>query len=443
MTIFLLLNSCTSKEKLLVKKEITPPIIQVLQKKEYEKEYVADLRHYSQDVFSYSKDINEQKIFSQKEYEHSYFSVWNYKGIKTSLADAKWAHKRYKAGNTYGENLQLLKKDFFDTTLENANFEEYDTLNKKALSLKKLNIRAMPSDKPVLLDPSEAGEGFPFDYLQNSLISANKPLLVSHYSKDGEWAFVESSFAFGWVKSRNIALIKDKYTEVWQRAEQVFVTKEGSSIYSQDGHFLFKSRVGMMFPLIDEDKESYTVLTIAKYKYDKPLYIESKISKKIVHKGILDFNSENINRIINEVSKTNYGWGGIYAQRDCSSTLRDFYAPFGLWLPRNSYKQSKVGKRISLDGLSNEEKIRIIKEKAIPFRTLLYKQGHIVLYVGIHQGKIIIYQNIWGIKTLEDGKEGRFIIGRPIFSSLEVGSNLRDYDKNSSILVKLKSISIL
>ena len=442
VAIVLLLNSCTSQEVLVVKKE--PKIVEVpALPKVNKKEYVEDLIKYSQNVATYTQNIDAKKLFSQEAYEKSYFSVWNTSGLRTSVDDAKWAHKRYKAGNTYGENLQLLKKDFFDAVLENANFKEYGLLNKKALTINTVNLRAMPSEKPVLLDPSKAGEGFPFDYLQNSLIAANKPLLISHYSKDGKWAFVESSFAFGWVKSRNIALIKDKYTQVWQRAEQVFVIKDGIPIYSQDGYFLFKSRVGMMFPLIGEEKESYTVLTIAKYKHEKPLYIESKISKDTLHKGILEFNTENINTIINEVSKTNYGWGGIYAQRDCSSTLRDFYAPFGLWLPRNSYKQSQVGKVISLDGLSKEEKIHIIKEKALPFRTLLYKQGHIMLYVGVNQDKIIVYQNVWGVKTKKDGIEGRFIIGRPIFSTLEVGSNLKNYDKNSSVLVKLKSLSIL
>ena len=147
--------------------------------------------------------------------------------------------------------------------------------------------------------------------------------------------------------------------------------------------------------------------------------------------------------ILEQISKTNYGWGGIYGQRDCSSTLRDFYAPFGLWLPRNSSLQAKLGEVISVESLSSEEKIEIIKENAKPFRTLIYKKGHIGLYVGTRDGRIIMYQNVWGVKTKEEGVEGRFIIGRPIFSTLEVGSNLREYDKSSSMLKKLKSISTL
>ena len=84
-----------------------------------------------------------------------------------------------------------------------------------------------------------------------------------------------------------------------------------------------------------------------------------------------------------------------------------------------------------------------IKKEAIAFRTLVYKQGHIALYVGQFNNQAIIFQNVWGIKTKKDGVEGRFIIGRPIFSTLEVGKNLKAFDANTSMLIKLKSISTL
>ena len=431
------MTSCaTTKELVSLQKEIKKPkSIQVPQT-------IEELKTISQDVKDYTQNIKKSS-FSQAEYEKKYFRIWNIDKSSLSLHDVMWADRAYRVGKTYGENLQLLKPSFFDALLDNSNYDKYLTLNIKALSIKPLNIRAMPTIKPVLRDPSKAGEGFPFDYLQNSTITANKPLLISHYSKDKEWAFVESSFAYGWVKASGIVEIEKKYTTLWQEAEQVFITKEGVPIFSKDNKFLFKSRIGMMFALIDENNDSYTILTFNKYKNNQPLFLKAKIEKNIAHKERLEFNSQNINKILKEVSKTNYGWGGIYGQRDCSSTLRDFYAPFGLWLPRNSSQQAKLGNVILVDDLKNTEKREIIKENAKPFRTLIYKKGHIGLYVGIKNNQIIMYQNVWGVKTLKDGVEGRFVIGKPIFSTLEVGSNLKDYDKNSSMLYKLKSISTL
>ena len=435
--IALLINSCATKEEILVK-----PIVEV-KEKIVQQEYIEDLKLIPQDVSFYTQNIQTTDIGSQVEYEKDYFRVWNTNESNLSLDDAMWAHKIYKVGNTYGENLQLLEQSFFDDMLVNANYENYLSVNKKALSLNLLNIRAFPTDKVILRDPSKAGEGFPFDYLQNSTIAANKPLLIFHYSKDREWVFVASSFAYGWVKSSEVVIIDEKYTRLWQQAEQVFITEDGVPIYSQDNEFLFHSRVGMMLALIGEDKDTYTVLTVAKYKENRPLYLKSKISKDIAHKGKLVFNAQNIDKIINELSKSHYGWGGMYEQRDCSSTLRDFYAPFGVWLPRNSHQQSLVGEVIKLDSLSDKDKVNYIKENAIAFRTLVYKKGHIGLYVGTLKNEVIIYQNVWGVKTKKDDIEGRFIIGKPIFSTLEVGSNLSDYDKNASMLHKLKSISTL
>lgn len=405
--------------------------------------YIEDLKTVPQDVRYFTQNLQKSALFPQEAYEKNYFRVWNLDEISISLSSAKWAHTTFHVGDTYGENLQLLTEEFFSSNLDNANYEKYKSLNKKALTLVNVNVRAFPTNKPLLRDPNLAGEGFPFDYIQNTSIAPNKPLLISHYSKDKEWAFVESSFAFGWVKTRNIAVIDDKYTKQWQKAQQVFIVKEGVPIYSEENNFLFKSRIGMMLALVDEDEETYTVLTIGRYKNKKPLYIQSKISKSIAHKGVLAFNKKNITMVLKEVAKTNYGWGGMFAQRDCSSTLRDFYAPFGLWLPRNSSQQSKQGKVINLKNKPIDEKVAILKKEGVPFRTLVYKKGHIALYVGQYNNRAIIFQNVWGVKTKKDGVEGRFIIGRPIFSTLEVGKNLDDFDANASMLSKLESISIL
>ena len=407
-------------------------------------EEIEDLSYIPQSASNYSKilDSNISKA-DQSKFEKHYFSVWNMETPVSDKESVQWAFNTFRVGKSYAENLQLHEDDFFDVMKDNAQYEQYSSLNIRAISLKELNIRAFPTERPLLRDPEKAGEGFPFDYLQNSTIHANKPLLVTHYSKDKEWVHVFSSFAYGWVKASEVVFLEKKHTDLWQKAEQIFITKENEPIYSVDGEFLFKTKIGMMFALIDENEEAYTVLTVATYKNKEPLFLQSKISKSYASKGILDFNSTNMNLIIDEISKSNYGWGGMYGQRDCSSTLRDTFIPFGIWLPRNSYQQSKVGDIVSIDELSDEEKIATIKEKAIPFKTLLYKQGHIVLYVGIYNDKVVVFQNTWGIKTYKDGVEGRFIVGKTIFSTLRVGNNLDDYDEDAGLLRNLKSMNTL
>jgi len=406
---------------------------------------IQDLVNFPQNVKYYLKNIddNNKTYKIQQKYEKYYFSIWNRSKPNEKLKDVKWPFLSYKYGKSYGENLQPINRSFFKQMLDDSNFKDYATLNLKAITIKEVNIRAFPTIKPLLRNPKLAGEGFPFDYLQNSTIHANKPILISHYSKNKEWAYVFSSFASGWIKSSEFVVLNKKYTKIWQKAKQIHITKEGVDIYDEKHNFMFKSKIGMMFALIKENKDTYTILTVSKKKSNLAYFIRSKILKNIASKNYLQLNKENLKNIIDEVSKTNYGWGGMYEQRDCSSMLRDLYAPFGIWLPRNSYQQSKVGQVISFENLDSNQKIKLIKEKAVPFQTLLYKKGHIVLYVGTYNDEIIIFHNAWGIKTIKDGYDGRIIIGKPIFSTLKLGKNQRFYDKNSEILKNLKSMNIL
>ncbi len=405
--------------------------------------YVDGFTDIPQEVSLYTYTINKGYISSLESYEKMYFQPWNIQSMDIPLQNAMWAYKSFTSSNSYGENLQPLNKVFFEKIQENSNFDAYSTVNKRAITIKKLNIRAFPTDRPVLRNPDKAGEGFPFDYMQNSTIAANKPIFVSHYSKDKAWIFIKSSFAYGWVKSRDIVTIEKKYTDIWQNAQQIFILKDNESFYTPKGDFLFQSTIGTMLPLIEESSKVFHVLAITDYKLKQAYYVNSILKKSFGHNGILKFNAKNINRIINELLHVNYGWGGMYNQRDCSSTIRDFFAPFGIWLPRNSYQQSKVGKVISLENMSDSQKIAAIKQNAVPFETLLYKKGHIVLYVGTINNKIIIFQNVWGIKTIYNKIEGRFIIGKAIFSTLQMGSNLSDFDQNASLLKNLKSMNIV
>lgn len=439
----IMIGCATKPQPVLIKKSEESNTTIKINIKPKSKIEIFDIVSFPQTSSPYLDSIDIKKAnINQKKYEKNYFRVWN-KTPKDSLNSAMWPFYSYRVGNSYGENLNLIDKSFFDSMQKNSNFNHYKSVNKNALTLKHLNIRAFPTSKPLFKNPSLAGEGFPFDYMQNSSISANKPVFISHYSVDKEWAYIFTSFTGGWVKANDLVIIEKKYTSLWQKAEQIFLIKDGISIYDENNVFLFKSRVGMMLPLIKEDKENYIVLSVSSYKNSQANYHKSKIPKNISHKGVMDFNKNNLKLVIDEVAKSKYGWGGIFNERDCSSTIRDIYAPFGVWLPRNSSQQSKVGKIINLDGLSDKQKLKLIKEKAIAFKTLLYKKGHILLYVGIYNDEVIAFHNVWGIRTKTESKDGRIIIGKAIYSTLNLGQKQEYYNEEAGILKNLKSLNIL
>ncbi|MDQ1264474.1 MAG: hypothetical protein QG559_1475 [Campylobacterota bacterium] len=404
---------------------------------------IADLKNIPQDALFYTQNMQEANISHiHNNFEKSYFRAWN-EDIKEDLNSIMWSFRAFKFTNSYGENLRPLKQNFFDEMLENSNFPEYKTLNAKAITTKQTDVRVFPTIKPLFKNPSLAGEGFPFDYLQNSTICANKPILISHYSKDKEWAYVFSGFVSGWVKTDNFAILSDADAELLQRHQQIAIVKENIPIYDENHIFLFKSKIGMMFGLLDEDEDSYTIATIASEHGSKALFLKSKIAKSIAYKDRLHIEPKSISLVTNELYKNNYGWGGLYEQRDCSSMIRDMFTPFGIWLPRNSYAQSRIGKVIDMKNMSDEEKIRTIKQNAIPFQTLLYRKGHIVLYVGTYNDEIIVFHNTWGIRTIQNGVEGRHIVGKAIFSTLKLGKEVENYDTNAELLKNLLSMNTI
>ena len=150
-------------------------------------------------------------------------------------------------------------------------------------------------------------------------------------------------------------------------------------------------------------------------------------------------------RMANELINEPYGWGGLYGNRDCSAMIRDLFAPFGIWLPRHSEDQVKeAGYYIDLKGLTPKQKEKIIIEKGIPYLTILWRKGHVMLYIGAQNGQALIFHNIWGIKTKDlRGREGRKIIGQAVITTLRPGSELRNFDAAGDLLANIAGMSIL
>ena len=89
----------------------------------------------------------------------------------------------------------------------------------------------------MFLDPQKAGEGFPFDYNQNSSIKMNTPIFISHFSKDKAWVFVESNFATGWLNTKDIAYIDDVLINKFKSGTYFVATEDNFPIY-KNGIFL-------------------------------------------------------------------------------------------------------------------------------------------------------------------------------------------------------------
>jgi hypothetical protein len=92
---------------------------------------------------------------------------------------------------------------------------------------------------------------------------------------------------------------------------------------------------------------------------------------------------------------------------------------------------------------NNSQKLTTIKEKGIPFETIIYKKGHVLLYVGTVDNTVLVMHNIWGIRTKDKmGVTGRVVIGRAVVSTLELGSEIENFDSDNMLLSTVTSMNI-
>ncbi|MEA1916717.1 MAG: SH3 domain-containing protein [Campylobacterota bacterium] len=408
-------------------------------------EPIYDIEHFSQTPSFYKKSVQDRATLLdiQKNYLTKYYIPWHLSRALYDKNESMWPYSSYTPSKSYGMNLQKIDEKWFEDMKYLSNFENYGEFNKSAISLESLDMRNFPTQMPLFYNPSLAGEGFPFDYLQNSGVHANEPLYVSHYSKNREWVYIFTSYASGWVKSKDIALVDDKMKESWQSMRSLYITQDDYPILTKDGIFLFNSKIGMILPLIEENEEEYRILVARKNIDEMALFDEVILPKSIGSSRVLILNRDNLNIVFDSMKNEIYGWGGYLSKRDCSSTARDLFAPFGIWLPRNSLAQAKIGEVIDLKNLSKKEKIEVIKNRAVPFETLFYKKGHIMIFLGIYEDNIMIFHNMWGVKTNFFGIEGRRVIGKAVVSTLNIGENLSTYDKESNLLKNITSMNII
>ncbi|HZF71067.1 SH3 domain-containing protein [Sulfuricurvum sp.] len=401
---------------------------------------INDLERFAQAMEPYVEQngVDRDHLYEvQTTFNTRYYSPWNYSSPPEKAQEAAWPIRAFRGG--YGSNLRPVLPAWFEEIGDQCNFESYGTMNQKAITLKWMDIRALPTDKPLYKDPSLPGEGYPFDLLQNSSVNYNEPIFISHTTKDGAWSYIFTNNASGWVKSDGISIISDQIATDVQKSDKVFIIEDNIPLQDSENRFVAYSRIGMVLPLDHENGENYYVKA---YDINNSFRILT-LPKHAAHVGVSKINKTDLITIGTQLLKNTYGWGGMYGERDCSSMIRDMYTPFGIWLPRNSSAQGRKGEVISFAGISNDEKLSLIKSKGVPFETIIYLKGHVLLYIGAYQDNVLVMHNIWGVRTIDkSGNKGRFIIGKAIISTLELGSELDEFDPEKMLLNRAESMNI-
>ncbi len=400
----------------------------------YKNTTILDTQKYSQNPTSYTNNLKVEKINQaslKDEFINNYYFVWDLEKLSYTKKESSWGNI-YAKKEVYLENHIKASKKWFDKQIENSNFEEFNKNLQKAILTKNSDFRVFPTTNKMFYDPKKAGEGYPFDYNQNSRVKINTPVLISHYSKDKAWAFVQSHFVLGWVRVDKLLLVNKDLEEQFRSDNLYVIIKEGFEVFSKTN--LEDLKVGTFFPKTDDKYLLATTNGIEKIDIN-----EYKIKKLP-----LEFNSKNIETLAKEFIGELYGWGGSNNHRDCSSFTQDFFSPFAIYLKRNSKSQTQLHKYIDLSKMLNSEKQKYIIKNGIPFLTLVYLRGHIMLYIGSKDNKALVMHNVWGVRTKGIwGESSRNIIGKTVITTLEPGIELFNADKTKTILQKVQGIVLL
>ncbi len=402
---------------------------------------VADMRLVPQNPSYYAKYLipisRKKQLAYDREYNKKYFAPWQQTTLKTPQKEIIWAVNFLQKKRLYTIRKHLITPSLYTKWIKNANFKALNSLKAKAISIRATNLRALPTDIGVYKKSKKNTEGFPFDYLQHSELHINVPLFVSHLSLDKKWAFVEAAHVAGWVKLRDIAFVNKKFIRAFKSGIYRVSIVDDLWLLDDKNKKVSLIKLGTIFPM---DRSKKWLLSAKRAKSGYALLVRIKPpSKSLVAPKPVPFNRFFVAKVAKELYGEPYGWGGVMQTRDCSAFTRDFFAPFGVFLKRNSSKQAKEAnaKTINIRGLKPQDKKRAIFQYAKPFRSMLYVPGHITLYLGKYKNEPIIMHSYWGVRLKDWSK---YPLCRTVITTTKPGDELPNIRKESELINTLQKI---
>lgn len=345
---------------------------------------------------------------------------------------------------------QVIKGNFYKEVMDNMNTTGVAESNGLIFGViaKKADIRAFPTDEPVLKSPSAKD----FDAFQYSAIYPPQPVALLHKSKDGKWGFFQAHFVRGWIKMDKIAFA-NKRDDINPVGKEPFLPNQSdrinphSLVITGSRVIVFKDKknngnaeivpMGTTFVLQGEDKNYWIVKFPEKDKDGQLQWIGAYIKKKAdIHIGYLAYTKRNVINQAFKILGEGYGWGGRNGLRDCSSFIKDVFATMGIILPRHSSHQAASGQvLLSLDKAAPPEDIKMALDSAVPGITLLGLNGHIMLYLGNINGSYYSLHQFFGYHD----KDGFRTVNKAVVTNLELGKG----SKMGPIKNRIRSVNVV
>lgn len=388
-----------------------------------------DLRRIPQQLAGLAKAAEQRLTISDAcltrlldEFQRRFFAPWTSSSPLFDIADTKGVMQEDARHDWYGVNKRKVAWKQMQELLANCALAGFPSRSDAAIAVAPGHLRGLPTRLPLFV----GAEDEPFDMLSYPQVKLNEPLRVLHVSRDGVWLFVETGYSNGWIEAREVALVDKAFIDSWMQAPHLVIVRDFTPIADGKQVASYRSKLGTILPIARAEESWWDVAIASAGEGGKAETRTSRIPRDAAAPFPMEFDKDNIAMIGDQLLGQAYGWGEIYDLRDCSAMLRDFFLPFGIWLPRTSADQvDSIPRRIALAALAPQEKTALIGKKALPFLTLLYKPGHIMLYVGVDsEGRPLVFHDAWSIRVKEGAEEQTKIVGISAVTTLEPGKEL-------------------
>jgi cell wall-associated NlpC family hydrolase len=420
---------------------------------------VRDLRELPQRVASYlGPDLNQPVLSPERqanlarEFLRRHFAPWDADFDPLDPDDDPfWGLKSYEQRQGFGENLLPLSPDWLPEMVRQSAVDLYPSLNQPAVTVVATSLRVLPTHGPVFSDPSNPGEGFPFDYMQNSLVSPGTPVRVVHASLDGAWYLVKTGHVSGWVRPWEVAWADRDFMDAFRSSELVGFARDGDVLTTQRGMFAAHGRVGMVLPRSSQPCAAgmVSVLVPQRGADGWAEAVPAKVARSATASWPMAATLGDMAAVLDGLLNQPYGWGGLFENRDCSALIQDVFALLGIAMPRNSRAQARAGTVVNLDGLSREDKEAVIATQGQPLLTIVNMPGHVMLYLGRDPagGRPVVMHSMWGLRTEPSyfwkpagqpasATPGRWVLGRTVITTLTPGEELSNLAKPLGLLLE-------
>ena len=300
-------------------------------------------------------------------------------------------------------------------------------------SLRRLPISEAFYDRPF---------GNEFDRFQYSALECGDPVVILHHTSDRSWAFVQTTYTMGWVPSAGIAAGNRRAVETFARSKPLVATGSMVPVYTDPAFSTHAVSIpmGSKLPFVEKTDRHYAV-TLPWRAPDGGIkfttgYIRPDADVSV---GFLPYTARNVYRQAFKLEGDPYGWGDLFDARDCSRLVMDVFSTFGFTMPRNSSRQAAFNPagRKDTKGLSEKDKAAILKSlEGRP--ALLSMPGHIMLYLGIVDGRVYAIHSAWALRESRAHGDRTVMVGRVVVSDIAQSAGSR-----GSLLKRVTAITPL